>query len=220
MKYLTLSFDNGPFPGGTDFVLEELARRSILASFFLVGKQLASPGAGALAQRAKAEGHWIGNHTLSHDVPLGQGRCAGRAPSAGNRPDGRSPGRAEAAGAAVQAVCGQGHSGAPRFSPPSLAHLRDHGHTVVLWNSVPRDWEQPADAWVQRALDDIDRQDWTAVVLHDRQNAAMTHLPRFLDEVQARGVVLRQDFPPDCLPLVAGEQRWDLSGLSGLSGQD
>ena len=69
MKRLTLSFDNGPFESGTALVLDALAARSIKASFFLVGKQLAAPGARALAERAKAEGHWIGNHTLSHDVP-------------------------------------------------------------------------------------------------------------------------------------------------------
>jgi peptidoglycan-N-acetylglucosamine deacetylase len=73
MKRLTLSFDNGPFEGGTARVLEVLAARSIKSSFFLVGKQLAMPGARALAERARAEGHWLGNHTLSHDVPLGRG---------------------------------------------------------------------------------------------------------------------------------------------------
>src|SRR5688572_16810840 len=73
MKRLTLSFDNGPFEEGTPRVLEALAARSLRASFFLVGKQLALPGARALAQRAKAEGHWIGNHTFNHDIPLGHG---------------------------------------------------------------------------------------------------------------------------------------------------
>lgn len=215
MKYLTLSFDNGPFPGGTDFVLDELARRSILASFFLVGKQLASPGARALAQRAKAEGHWIGNHTLSHDIPLGREDAPAEhyLREIGQMDD--LLGELKQPVPLFRPYAGKGILGPHVFSQRSLAHLRDHGHTVVLWNSVPRDWEQPADAWVQRALDDIDRQDWTAVVLHDRQNEAMTHLPHFLDEVQARGVVLRQDFPPDCLPQVAGEPGWDISGLSG-----
>jgi len=47
MKKVTLSFDNGPDPSGTTaFVLDELARRGILASFFVVGRQLARSGEG------------------------------------------------------------------------------------------------------------------------------------------------------------------------------
>jgi peptidoglycan/xylan/chitin deacetylase (PgdA/CDA1 family) len=30
------------------------------------------PGRRALSERAKAEGHWIGNHTWSHSGPLGE----------------------------------------------------------------------------------------------------------------------------------------------------
>jgi peptidoglycan/xylan/chitin deacetylase (PgdA/CDA1 family) len=215
MKRLTLSFDNGPFEDGTARVLEVLAMRSIKASFFLVGKQLAMPGARALAERAKAEGHWIGNHTLSHDIPLGRGDAP---------PDHHLRQIAE-----MDALLGELNEPVPMFRPyagkgilgphvfsrGALDHLRNTGHTVVLWNSVPRDWEQPADAWVARALADIDAQDWTTVVLHDRPNEQMTHLPRFLDEVLARGVEIRQDFPPDCLPLVGGEQRRDTSALMG-----
>lgn len=215
MKRLTLSFDNGPFEGGTAAVLDALAARSIKASFFLVGKQLAAPGARALAQRAKAEGHWIGNHTFSHDVPLG-------------RPDAPDVhyqreiadmdtllGDLNEPVPMFRPYAGKGILGQHVFSRGALDYLRDTGHTVVLWNSVPRDWEQPADAWVARALADIDAQDWTAVVLHDRPNEQMTHLPRFLDEVLARGVEIRQDFPPDCLPLVGGQQRLDTSALTG-----
>ena len=44
MKKVTLTFDNGPDPSGTTgFVLDEMARRGILASFFVVGRQLARP---------------------------------------------------------------------------------------------------------------------------------------------------------------------------------
>jgi len=49
-------------------VLGELARHDILASFFVTGRQLARPGGRELAERARAAGHWIGNHTLTHSV--------------------------------------------------------------------------------------------------------------------------------------------------------
>ncbi len=42
------------------------------------------------------------------------------------------------------------------------------------------------------------------MVLHDLPTGAMRHLDRFLDEVAAAGGRIRQDFPPDCLPIVDG----------------
>jgi peptidoglycan/xylan/chitin deacetylase (PgdA/CDA1 family) len=213
MKYLTLTFDNGP-TSGTPFVLDVLAERGILSTFFLVGKQLREDGGRALAARAKAAGHWIGNHTLSHDIPLGH---------PGAPPDhhlAEIGGMAELLGDLQQDVplyrpyAGKGILGPHVFTRQALDHVRGMGHSVVLWNSVPRDWELPASGWVGRALADIERQDWTVMVLHDKPNAAMAELPRFLDEVRARGVQLRQDFPDDCVPVLAGEARRDLSALT------
>src|SRR4051794_41788381 len=71
MPRLTLTFDNGPWPGVTETVLDVLAERDVCATFFVVGEQLAKPGARALAERAKAGGHWIGNHTMTHSDPFG-----------------------------------------------------------------------------------------------------------------------------------------------------
>jgi len=68
---LTLTFDNGPEPETTPFVLDVLARRSIRTTFFVVGHKLSTPKGRVLARRAHEEGHWIGNHTWSHSVPLG-----------------------------------------------------------------------------------------------------------------------------------------------------
>lgn len=212
MKRLTLSFDNGPTEG-TAAVLDALAERSIKTSFFLVGKQLQAPGARALAERAKAEGHWIGNHTLSHDVPLG----------VADAPHDHHVLEIEEMDVLLGSLnenvplfrpyAGKGILGPHVFTAQALDYLRRTRHTVVLWNSVPRDWEQPSNAWVARALADIGARDWTTVVLHDRPNDAMKHLPDFLDAVLALGVEIRQDFPPDCLPVIAGEQRWDASAL-------
>ena len=67
---LTLSFDNGPTPDVTPFVLDVLARRDVKSTFFVIGEKLAQEHR-ALAERAHAEGHWIGNHTWSHSLPFG-----------------------------------------------------------------------------------------------------------------------------------------------------
>ena len=68
---LTLSFDNGPTPDVTPVVLDVLARRGVKSTFFVIGEKLGRPGHRALAERAHAEGHWIGNHTWSHSLPFG-----------------------------------------------------------------------------------------------------------------------------------------------------
>ena len=75
--------------------------------------------------------------------------------------------------------------------------------TIVLWSALPRDW-QDADGWVDRALGQIAAQPWSLMVLHDLPTGAMRHLDRFLGLVADRGGRVRQDFPPECLPMIDG----------------
>jgi hypothetical protein len=42
------------------------------------------------------------------------------------------------------------------------------------------------------------------MVLHDLPTGAMAHLDRFVAEVVDSGGRFRQDFPPDCVPIVRG----------------
>src|SRR5438552_67542 len=71
MRRLTLSFDNGPFPDVTPGVLDVLARFGVTATFFVCGRDVVDPARRAILSRAKAEGHRIGNHTLTHTIELG-----------------------------------------------------------------------------------------------------------------------------------------------------
>jgi peptidoglycan/xylan/chitin deacetylase (PgdA/CDA1 family) len=203
---VTLTFDNGPWPGVTESVLDELARRDTRATFFVVGTQLRRDGARELASRAVAEGHWIGNHTMTHSVPFG---------------DGADP-RTEIE--AMQALIGDLAHEARWFRPygrggvidgrllsaDAIEVLARGGYSCVLWNSVPRDWEDP-DGWVARCLADVDANDWTVVVLHDLPTGAMASLPRFLDALDERGAVVRQDFPNDLVPIDRGRAVTDLT---------
>lgn len=63
-KNVFLTFDDGPVPGITDFVLEELDMRQMKATFFMVGDNVSKHP--ALARRVKTQGHRIGNHTHNH----------------------------------------------------------------------------------------------------------------------------------------------------------
>lgn len=59
-----LTFDDGPVPGVTDFVLNELAKRNQKATFFMVGDNIRKHP--TLAREVLDSGHGIGNHTFNH----------------------------------------------------------------------------------------------------------------------------------------------------------
>jgi peptidoglycan-N-acetylglucosamine deacetylase len=206
---LTLSFDNGPTPDVTSFVLDVLARRSIKSTFFVIGEKVALPENRALAERAHAEGHWIGNHTWSHSLPFGLMQ-AEDAKAEFDRTQ-------EAIGPLMHPhrffrPYGQGGNLDRRLlSRPVLDHLARARATIVLWSALPRDWED-ADGWVERALEQCTALPWSLMVLHDLPTGAMRHLDRFLGLVADCGGRIRQDFPPDCLPMVDGEMKFGIEG--------
>ncbi len=60
-----LTFDDGPCPDLTEWILEVLKVESVSATFFCVGENvLRYP---ALFTRIKAEGHRVGNHMMKHE---------------------------------------------------------------------------------------------------------------------------------------------------------
>lgn len=59
-----LTFDDGPVPGVTDFVLNELEKRGQKATFFMVGDNLRRYA--SLGKDVLHAGHAIGNHTFNH----------------------------------------------------------------------------------------------------------------------------------------------------------
>jgi peptidoglycan/xylan/chitin deacetylase (PgdA/CDA1 family) len=200
---LTLSFDNGPEPDVTPVVLDALARRNIKTTFFVIGEKVADPEKRRLAERAHDEGHWIGNHTYTHSVPLG------RLP--GDDVADREVGRTQQALGALahpnrwfRPFGGGGHLDDGLLRPQVVSHLVSGRYSCVLWNAIPRDWDDP-DGWVDRALAQCAAQPWTLMVLHDLPSGAMNHLDRFLDRAGQAGARFRQDFPPACVPIRSGE---------------
>jgi peptidoglycan-N-acetylglucosamine deacetylase len=209
-KLLTLTFDNGPRPGVTEQVLAILGERGLKATFFMVGSKAADPAARETIERVAAAGHRIGNHTFTHGAPLGVDadeerppREIGEAeetlrPYLGTPPLFRPNGRAK--------------SGPHLLNAAAVDYLIERGYTVVTWNCVPRDFEPPGDAWVERALEGIAAQDHTLLVLHDHIETMPEQLPGFLDRVAELGVEFTDEFPADCLPIVAGRPMWRLDG--------
>ena len=63
-SYVALTFDDGPWPGTTNALLDGLAQRGVKATFFLVGEQVADRA--ETVCRMADEGHQIGLHTWHH----------------------------------------------------------------------------------------------------------------------------------------------------------
>ena len=208
---LTLTFDNGPEPEVTPGVLDMLARENICSTFFVIGDKIADPARRRLAERARAEGHWIGNHTMHHRVPLGELAAVA---AAGEEIDGTQTllGNLSHPDRLFRPFGRGGAIGPHLFSRAALARLTEGGYTTVLWNAIPRDWAEP-DAWVETALAQCRSQAWSLMVLHDLPTGAMRHLERFIGRAREAGARLRQDFPPECVPILRGKPVLALDGF-------
>jgi peptidoglycan/xylan/chitin deacetylase (PgdA/CDA1 family) len=201
MRKVTFTFDNGPEPGVTPYVLDCLGKHNIKSTFFVVGRKVVSPEGAAIARRARAEGHRIGNHTFTHTTPLGkldratalwEFEQAEQAlmwldqPHRLFRPFGRA-----------------GEMGPHLLHPAVVEKLKAGRYTCVLWNCVPGDWQDPK-GWLQRAIAECRSRAWSLVVLHDLPTGAMLQLDQFIRRLKDDGVVFTEDYPPECLPIVDG----------------
>ncbi|AEW85494.1 polysaccharide deacetylase family protein [Flavobacterium columnare] len=63
-KTIYLTFDDGPIPEVTEWVLDILKENHIKATFFCVGKNIVKHP--EIFKRILSEGHIIGNHTYNH----------------------------------------------------------------------------------------------------------------------------------------------------------
>lgn len=204
---ITLTIDNGPDPLVTPGVLDTLARHGVQANFFVLGKHLDDPVAQDLIKQMMAQGHVVGNHTFTHEVPLGlmvDGDAAIKEIA-------ETQARLEKLGANKQRLFrpfgGGGHVTPDLFSQQAWDYLIANQFSCVLWNCVPRDWLEPDD-WVRTALEDIRSRDWSVVVVHDLPTGAMAHLEEFIVQARLQGYIFVQEFPASCMPMLQGEENW------------
>jgi peptidoglycan/xylan/chitin deacetylase (PgdA/CDA1 family) len=59
-----LTFDDGPIPEITEWVLEELKKHNVKATFFCIGDNIAKHP--EIFKKVIDEGHAVGNHTFNH----------------------------------------------------------------------------------------------------------------------------------------------------------
>lgn len=212
MQRLTFTFDNGPAPGATNKVLDFLAAHAIKATFFVVGDRLRTPQGRQLAERAYAEGHWLGNHTYSHGEPLGVSGTRHHV----EHEIGETQ-RLLGALAHPQKLFrpnGKGSLGPHLLSRDAVDYLVEHRFSVATWNNVPRDWLEPKTDWLGRATAALAASSWSVLVLHDEHIAGMMDtLIEFHRRVMASDIEIVQDLPASCLPIRNGRITAAIDGL-------
>ncbi len=160
-EQLALTFDDGPNPTATPYLLDLLAEHNTKATFLLIGRYTLSQK--SLARRILAEGHTIGNHTMSHPkLPL----CS--------HP--RITAELTDANHAITDTLGVPiHLFRPPHgfrTPYVLRTARALGLTPTTWNLIANDWSLPtAPAITDRVLAGIARNQCCGqasnIVLHD-----------------------------------------------------
>ena len=166
---VALTFDDGPSPGVTDRVLNELSKRKLHATFFLIGAKVdASP---QLARRIVDEGHDVANHTYTHP------RLAGMSDSAVEQQLARAQDSiARATG--ITPVWFRPPYGAFRREQGSIASKLGLG--VAYWSVDPKDWAQPgSSAIAQRVL--TASQPGSIILLHDLHSQTADAVPAIFD---------------------------------------
>lgn len=208
---LTLTFDNGPDPEVTPRVLDLLARHGMRAWFFVLGKHLEEEAGRALVKRALAEGHLVGNHSYSHEIPLGDDPRADAVEkeiaTTQRQLEALVPGER-----IFRPFGGGGVLGPHLLSRSARDHLCAERFDCVLWNSVPGDWIEGHD-WVASAKRDLETQSHALMVLHDISGACIEELGGFLDHVARSEVEVVLDFPTEQVPIRGGEVVADLEPL-------
>jgi peptidoglycan/xylan/chitin deacetylase (PgdA/CDA1 family) len=140
-RQLALTYDDGPNDPHTQELLDVLAKHSVRATFFLIGRYAKElPGtAGAIAQA----GHVVGNHTFSHPLLTFKSEAEIRQELAQCR-------------SALHDAVGE-HSNLfrPPFGarrPAVLRVARELGLAPVMWNATGYDWNAPPAAEIERKV--------------------------------------------------------------------
>lgn len=173
-----LTFDDGPDEHWTPRILDLLAQRNVLATFFVVGRfALEQP---ELVRRIAAQGHEVGNHSWSHRHPWTLSPEAARL-------------EVRDGAAAIADLIGQ----EPIFFRPPHGRLRRSmleemergGQALVLWDRSAVDWGPLGRAsGISRRLKAVQGGD--IVLMHDggrginRPEELVKVLPQFLDHLK------------------------------------
>ncbi|MBK9286060.1 MAG: polysaccharide deacetylase family protein [Sphingobacteriaceae bacterium] len=152
-KEIYLSFDDGPVPIITDWVLDELKKYQAKATFFCVGNNILKYP--KIYERILAEGHTVGNHTMHHvkGFKLSQADYLKEI---------------EACHALIKNPLFRPPYG--QLKPSQFKMLKNKGYKVVFWDVISYDYEQiNAQKCLQNAINNTVK--GSIVLFHDSVKA-------------------------------------------------
>ncbi len=168
-----LTFDDGPHPEITDWILEQLDHFEAKATFFCIGKNVVEyPN---VYKRILDAGHQVGNHTHNH--------LKGRSSKAEDYIN--------------DTKRAQQFIDSKLFRPPygsikkgQAERLQEMGFKIVLWSLIPGDWD--AKVSPEECLENIvfNLEPGDIIVLHDSEKAKTNMqyvLPRLLEHCKKQG---------------------------------
>ena len=173
VKYVALTFDDGPSGKYTSRLLDGLAQRDVKATFFLCGYRLKDYP--QTAQRIFAEGHEIGLHGYSHD-------------DMGKMTYQKAKEELDKTAALLPAGCKPVFLRPPGGSRSSVLEQvsKDAGVAILNWSVDPRDWAthdaQAVETFVTESVRDGD-----VILLHDMCDCSVDAALAIIDKLQAQG---------------------------------
>lgn len=140
-KQIALTYDDGPNDPHTLKLLDVLAKHSVQATFFMIGRYVRERP--EIARTVAAAGHVIGNHTFTHPLLIFQSEARTRSELADCHQ-------------ALEDAIGQ-HSSLfrPPFGgrrPATLRVARELGLETAMWNVTGYDWNAPPAAVIEKKV--------------------------------------------------------------------
>lgn len=172
IKYVALTFDDGPHLSTTSRLLDGLKERGAAATFFLLGDEIA--GKEDLVRRMGAEGHQVGNHTWSHL----------RLEEAGAEVVQREIARADEAIGAILGGSGYWLRLPYGLLPQHTEHLVQV--PLIKWSVDPRDWESRDKEKIVSAVME-QAAPGSIILLHDIYDPSVDAALEIVDRLQAQG---------------------------------
>ena len=172
VKYVALTFDDGPWAETTEQLLDGLAERGAKATFFLIGEQIAEHE--DTVRRMAAEGHQVGSHTFTHR-DLSRGDPAERLREI------------EQTDTLLRDLLGEGSYWLrPPWGFLAAETAAAVGVPMVYWSLDTEDWRRPdADAVARDIIDHA--RDGDIILLHDPYPTSVEAALRAVDALSVQG---------------------------------
>ncbi|MEC4812684.1 MAG: polysaccharide deacetylase family protein [Scytonema sp. PMC 1069.18] len=176
-KVIALTFDDGPWPGSTEQILNILKKNNIKATFFIVGQMLkAHPD---LGKKIVEEGHVIANHTWHHWYHYFNPKAAAF--------------EIDKTSDLIYQITG---AKTTLFRPPGgmlhnglAAYAKNKDYTVVMWSADSLDYKRPT---VSRLVNNVMKNSKPGgiILLHDgggNRKSTVDALPQLISQYKKQG---------------------------------